>query len=141
MSLSFLPRGVAARRALTKGNAENSTMDVDVSQPSSSTVSSSPVELRTKSQTESGLSAKKGLRWRESKWQSKKQKQRAIESRELALLLEASMSDYSLWKSQDLRRYAADKNTQGCKSVSSMLSVRLGATIMYANIPTLQPLI
>jgi hypothetical protein len=124
MSLTLLPRGVAARRPLTKANVENSTMDVDLPQPSSS-------GLDATIQVQLDEPAKKGLLSRETKWQPKKQKQRPIESRELALLMEASMSDYSLWKSHDLRRYAADKNTQGCKYSPCRILPLAGLANMY----------
>jgi hypothetical protein len=107
MSLTFLPRGVAAKKAIAQPalseNEKTDEMQLDVP--------SSPVSATTENRGNNvpGVSNQ----GQPPKYQRKPPK--PIDPRHLAILIETSMSDYALWVNKDLRRYAADKHTKGCE--------------------------
>lgn len=114
MSFAFLPRGVAAKRATAQsGSSENDKpdeMQLDgPASPDSVANTSRRGQARSVSRNSDNVQPTKS-----STYQRKPPK--AIDPRHLAVLIETSMSDYALWMNKDLRRYAADKHTKGCKS-------------------------
>jgi hypothetical protein len=115
MSLFLLPRGVAARKAAgERKHAENDVslagMQIDVSTDQNKS-------------TEETIEPPKGSshrsRWNDttSRTTYKQKSSKPIKPRDLATLIETSLSDYALWCNQDLRRFAGDQNTSGCMSI------------------------
>lgn len=113
MSLSLLPRGVAAKKAIAQPalSENDKTDEMQLDAPSS------PISATTESRGNDvpGVSKKanQGQPPKSSVYQRKPPK--PIDPRHLAVLIETSMSDYALWVNKDLRRYAADKHTKGCE--------------------------
>jgi hypothetical protein len=137
MSLNLLPRGVAARRAIVRDDSMESPasdqpeqMQVDAAIPQSSSIELPQNQLpprgqramRGQNQPPSLASAQQS---KSNVYQRKAPK--PIKPRELCVLIETAMSNYSLWTNADLRRYAADRNTNGCeyRSTSSILKLNL----------------
>lgn len=113
MSLSLLPRGVAAKRASAQGSQEEpDKMQLDISTSSPPTSHGNEI---------SPTQPKATPRWRTRDSQQpvkttlyERKLPKPVDPRHLAILIETSMSDYALWKNRDLRRYAGDKSTNGC---------------------------
>ena len=128
MSLSILPRGVAAKRGSgreghvpSSGRDEPEEMQVDATNsPFSSTggyvqdqtSSNAPQSTgRRQNQTPSFALERQS---RSNVYQRRPPK--PIKPQELCVLIETAMSDHALWTNSDLRRYAADRNTSGCEN-------------------------
>ncbi|KIM29499.1 hypothetical protein M408DRAFT_305460, partial [Serendipita vermifera MAFF 305830] len=126
MALSFLPRGIAAKRAPVSedpigGNDQPEQMQLDTPASPSSTSTGAYSNKQTspyvprKQKTQNQPSQSKG-----GFYQHKSAK--PIKLQELCVLIETSMSDYALWSNADLRRYATDRNTNGYISLSRLLN-------------------
>ncbi|KAG8786217.1 hypothetical protein FRC16_001773 [Serendipita sp. 398] len=120
MSLMFLPRGVAAKRAATTTDVQ---MHLDPASSSNADHLSPTVDPNTSKDDEWSRRQSKdqsSFPNKGSKYQRKPNKPIAL--CELAVLIETAMSDYALWKKNDLRRYASDKNTDGFLALSRLLT-------------------
>lgn len=129
MSLNLLPRGVAARRAIVRDDAMESPasdqpeqMQVDTAIPQSSSIELPqnqlpPSDQRTRRGQNQAPSAS-GQQSKSNVYQRKAPK--PIKPRELCVLIETAMSNYALWTNADLKRYAADRNTNGCEYRSTL---------------------
>jgi hypothetical protein len=124
MSLNLLPRGVAARRAIVRDDSMESPasdqpeqMQVDAAIPQSSSIELTQNQLPPRGQgTRRGQSQpplESGQHPKSNVYQRKAPK--PVKPRELCVLIETAMSNYALWTNADLRRYAADRNTNGCE--------------------------
>jgi hypothetical protein len=125
MSLNILPRGIAARRAVVQDDSMESPasdqpeqMQVDAATPPSSSIEVPQNQLpqrgqRAKRGQNEPPAFASGQQSRSNVYQRKPPK--LIKPRELCVLIETAMSNYALWTNADLRRYAADRNTNGCE--------------------------
>jgi hypothetical protein len=125
MSLNILPRGVAAKRVITRDDSmespasdqpEQMQLDAPTSPSSSTGAQQNQIPLhgqRAKRGLNQPPSFASGQQSRNNVYQRKPPK--PIKPRELCVLVETAMSNYALWATADLRRYAADRNTNGCK--------------------------
>ncbi len=117
MALSFLPRGVAAKRVAARDESITSNDQPEQMQldgPQSPSSSSNEVHSHRQASPYTQRNKKEPNRSLGGTYQYKPSK--PIKPRELCVLIETAMSDYALWANADLRRYAADRNTSGCGS-------------------------
>ncbi|PVG03440.1 hypothetical protein CPB86DRAFT_694945 [Serendipita vermifera] len=119
MSLFLLPRGVAARKAAGERKNADTEAHVEGMQVDGPTEQ----DHNTEEMKSSHIASTHSSKWNDatSRATNRQKASKPIKPRDLAILIETSLSDYALWCNQDLRRFAGDHNTSGYLFISRLM--------------------